>query len=291
MTSSRNGPARGGPGWQVTLAVEAADADAVADALVEMGAAVGEAAVPDADRRQLCAHFADRPDRARLAAATGAAALIVEPLPETDWLAEARRGLAPVTVGGFHVHDTHHGRAAPAGLIAIRVTPGRAFGTGHHATTQGCLAAIGRLRAVHRVRTALDMGTGSGILAIAVAKAWGRQVRVIACDNDACAVEVAAANLRRNRMTRRVRAVGGDGYAAAEVAAGGPYDLITANILARPLIDMAPALAHYLAPAGRAVLSGLLVDQAAEVVAAHRAYRLDLLDRIDIEGWSTLVLG
>ncbi len=225
------------------------------------------------------------------AAALGVAPpeVVVEALPEADWLAENRKDFSPLRVGRFFIHGADARERAPPGAIALEVAAATAFGTGRHATTRGCLIALDRLAGRHRVRRALDMGCGTGVLAIAVARIWGAPV--VAVDLDAEAVRVARGNARVNGVADLVSVVRGDGYAAPPVARHAPYDLVTANLLARPLRAMAPDLAARLAPGGVAVLSGLLRGEAVAVTAAHRAQGLRPGDRIDRGDWTTLVMN
>ena len=241
--------------------------------------------------------FTARPERAAIearlavmAAALGAATpeIIFEYVPENDWVAVTRASFPPIRVGRYYVHGAHLG-PGPAGAIDLAVDAGPAFGSGEHETTRGCLIALDALARRARVRRALDMGCGSGILAIAAAKTWG--ARVIAADVDARAVRAAAGNARANGVARLVRAVASDGYRDMAVRRTAPYDLIVANILARPLMRMAPDLARRLAPGGVAVLSGLLARQERAVIGAHRAHGLALARRIALGGWHTLVLA
>ncbi len=225
------------------------------------------------------------------AAALGVVApeVVVEALPETDWLAENRKSFSPLRVGRFFIHGADHRGRAPPGSIAIEVEAATAFGTGRHGSTSGCLIALDRLAGRQRVRRALDMGCGTGVLAIAAARIWG--ATVVAVDLDPEAVRVARGNVRVNGVADLVCVVRGDGYAVAPVARHGPYDLVTANLLARPLQAMAPDLAARLAPGGVAVLSGLLRGEAVAVAAAHRAQGLRPGDRIDRGDWTTLVMN
>ncbi len=212
----------------------------------------------------------------------------VEPVPETDWVAAARESFPAIRAGRYHVHGSHLPPIA-AGAIDIEIDAGLAFGSGEHETTRGCLLALDALAARRRVSSALDLGCGSGILALAIAKTWG--ARVVAADVDATAMRTARDNARRNGVDDRVCAVQSDGYRDAAVRRGAPYDLIVANILARPLIRMAPDLARCLAPDGVAVLSGLLARDERAVLAAHRAQGLALVRRLAIGDWPTLVLA
>ena len=229
--------------------------------------------------------------RLRLAAAASGGRLIniaEERLPERDWLLENRRAFPPVRIGRFFIHGSHWQGRPPPGAIAIEIDAATAFGTGEHPSTAGVLLALDLLARHRRFRHPLDIGTGSGILAIAAAKLW--QHRVLASDIDCASVRVAAHHVRRNGVAFRVRLVCAPGYRSRAVR-GGRYDLIVANILARPLALMARDLAGAMMPGGVAVLSGLLRRQEAQVVAAHRAQGLALARRLVIDGWSTLIMS
>ncbi len=236
--------------------------------------------------------FDARPARrsvdAALAGST-AADITIEPVPDKDWVAESQRALPPIRAGRFFVHGSHVTGKKPRGTTAIEIEAGLAFGTGRHETTRGCLLALQRLARERRFRRPLDLGTGSGILAIAIAKLWG--MPVLASDNDPQATRVARENAALNGAGELVRVVTGAGYAAPAVRDGGPYDLIAANILARPLVRLAPGLARHLAPKGVALLSGLLVEQEEMVLAAHARQGLDLLWRLRLGDWSVLAVG
>ncbi|HKS89568.1 MAG TPA: 50S ribosomal protein L11 methyltransferase [Stellaceae bacterium] len=210
-----------------------------------------------------------------------------ERLPARDWLAENRRAFPPLRVGPFFVHGSHWHGTPPAGAIAIEIDAATAFGTGEHPSTAGVLLALDRLSKRRRFRRPLDIGTGSGILAIATVKRL--HCRVVASDIDPAAVRVAAYHARRNGVAGAVRFVCAPGYRARAVRRG-RYDLILANILARPLALMARDLARAIRPGGAAVLAGLLRRQEAMVVAAHRAQGIALKRRLTIDGWSTLIL-
>ncbi len=206
-----------------------------------------------------------------------------------NWLAENLATFPPISAGRYFVHGTHWPTPAPAGAVAMTVDAGTAFGSGEHATTRGCLLALDRLARLRRFRRVLDMGCGSGILAMAAAKTW--RAPVLAADIDPVAVRVADFNARRNQVGALVRAVVSDGYRHPEVRRRRRYDLILANILARPLVRLAPDLARHLAPGGVAVLSGLYTRHERMVLAAHRSQGLALRCRVVIDGWSTLVIG
>jgi ribosomal protein L11 methyltransferase len=279
--------------WRIAVAVpDARSADAVAallDPLVE--AITAFEVTPKGD--WLVQGFAEgKPERARIEAGLALAAsalgiaepgLVLEPVDDIDWLKENQESFPPLRIGRYFVHGSHVTPPPRSGAIPLLIDAATAFGTGEHATTEGCLRALDRLARRGRRRRILDMGTGTGILAIAAAKTWN--VKVLACDIDPHSVRVARENFAVNRVADRVRCRVGDGYRGV----AGEYDLIFANILARPLVRMAPDLAHHLAPGGIAILSGLLAGQERFVAAAHRAAGLRFLRRIPTNGWHTLV--
>jgi ribosomal protein L11 methyltransferase len=209
--------------------------------------------------------------------------LIEMPVAERDWLAENRRAFPPQRIGRFFIHGSHWRDQPPAGAIAIEIDAATAFGTGEHPTTRGCLLAFDRLVKARRFHRPRDIGAGSGILAIGAAKALHRPV--LASDLDPGSVRVARHHARRNGVAGRVRVICGAGAGRSR-----GHDLVFANILARPLTQMARDLARAVAPGGFVILSGLLRRQEAAVLAAYRAQHLRLGSRIVIDGWSTLVL-
>ena len=208
-------------------------------------------------------------------------------LPDRDWLAENQLAFPPLRVGRFFIYGSHHRGRVPAGAIGIMLDAATAFGTGEHPSTRGCLMALDRLARRHRFRRPLDVGTGTGILAVAAAKLLHR--RVLASDIDRGAVRVARHNVARNGVAGLVRVSGADGYRHRAIRKL-PYELILSNILARPLALLARDLARTLMPGGRAVLSGLLRRQEPIVLAPHRGCGIVLERRLVIDGWSTLVL-
>lgn len=211
-----------------------------------------------------------------------------EKLSPQDWVSLNQTSFPPLAVGRFFIHGSHfHGRQPP-GRLALEIDAATAFGTGEHATTRGCLMALDAM-APRGPRHVLDMGTGTGILAMAAAKRWRR--RVVARDIDPESVRVAAHNARHNGVAGLIAVARSAGYRERGVGRHRPYDLVLSNILARPLERMARDLRHSLAPNGIAVLSGLLSHQEPGVLAAHRLLRLHLKQRIVIDGWSTLVVG
>ena len=213
---------------------------------------------------------------------------VLEKLPARDWVRENQESFPPRRVGRYFIHGSHHREGVPAGAIGLLIDAATAFGTGEHASTEGCLRALDRLARSKYFRRILDMGTGSGILAIAAAKTFARGV--LAVDIDPGSVRVARENSRRNGVGGRVSTCWSPGFRSRRVRAGRPYDLVLANILARPLAWMARDLRQALAPGGIAVLAGLIDWQEPYVLAAHRAQRLSLLRRIAVDNWRTLIV-
>lgn len=212
----------------------------------------------------------------------------IGPVPDKDWLAESRKGLAPIKMGPFFIHGEHDRGKAPKNTMPLEIDAGMAFGTGRHETTSGCVKALLKLAKTIKVKKALDVGTGTGILAFVTHRLF--QAPVIAGDNDKDAVRVAKENAAINGLKKEIRIVKSDGYRAKAIGDTGPYDLITANILANPLISLAPDLAKALGKNGRAVLSGLLKAQEKDVLTAHQAVGLELDFRLRQNDWSVLVL-
>ena len=207
-------------------------------------------------------------------------------LSEKDWVAASLADLTPVRAGRFLVHGAHHRGRFPANLIGIEIEAALAFGTGHHGTTRGCLLALDTLLKQRRRARVLDVGTGTGVLAIAAAKVLHGIVQTT--DIDPVAVRTANANARHNGVAAFITNRVADGRRGLPWR--GPFDVILANILLGPLTRMAPQLARRLAPGGFIVLSGLLPSQANAAVAAYRAQGLALVRRAVLENWATLVM-
>ena len=215
-----------------------------------------------------------------------------ELVPNEDWAAKYERETSLLFAGRFVVHGDH--LRPPPGRIALCINAGNAFGSGMHDSTRGCLLALDHIAAPCRVRNALDLGTGSGILAVAIAKCWdgggmGR-ADILAADIDPTAVVVSEAVAEANGVAGSVRICQSDGFAAPEIGEGAPYDLICANILANPLRQMAPEFARHLAPEGIAILSGLLANQEAEVMKTYGDTGLRRVDHVCLGDWVTLLL-
>ncbi len=209
-----------------------------------------------------------------------------EVIPDVDWIAKSLEGLKPVRAGRFLVHGSHDRDKVRMSDIAIEIDAGQAFGTGHHGTTAGCLEMIESVLKSRRVRNALDLGTGSGVLAIGVRKL--RDIPVLATDIDPIAVRVARENVRRNGIASGISLETAPGFHSTAFSRHGPFDLIIANILARPLIRMAPQLVAHLAPGGSVILSGILAGQRWKVIAAYSGARLRHVRTLWRNGWVTI---
>ena len=244
------------------------------------------------DRWEVGVYFTQAPDEialALLAASQGAQPFVISELPEVDWVAHVRRELSPVSAGRFFVHGSHDADKVPEGAEALCIEAAMAFGTGHHDTSKGCLLAFDRMLTAgevpHRVA---DIGCGTAVLAMAAARTVHGVV--LASDIDPVAVETAQANVLANGLDGRVECVLAEGFHHPVLDGAAPYDLIFANILKQPLIQIAPDMARHLAPGGRAILSGILVAQADEVAAAYADAGIALERREDLGDWSTLVV-
>ncbi len=238
------------------------------------------------------AYFVDAPDEialALLAAVHGAKSFAVSELPEIDWVAHVRRELHPVQAGRFFIYGSHDADKVPEESIPLLIEAAMAFGTGHHGTTKGCLEAVDRLfTAGLRPQSVADIGCGTAVLAIAAAKVLQRVV--IASDIDPQAVDVAVANAAANGVEGLVTCLEATGFAHPEIAEKAPYDLVFANILMGPLIELAPDMSRHIGTGGHVILSGILNPQADDVVAAYTAADFGLEDRSEIGEWTTLTL-
>jgi ribosomal protein L11 methyltransferase len=294
--------------WKVTLPCTRAEAEAVGADLIPLALLdplpVLMTSEPDPARPDewlLEAYFDEEPDAETIAAlktlapsAAGANAS-VEPIDEQDWVTLSQAGLEPIQAGRFFVHTPLHRDAIPAGAVALEVYAGRAFGTGHHETTTGCLMALDRLKANGATfSNILDLGTGTGLLAFAALKLWPA-AKVAASDIDAVSIEVAEENAAINavplgRARGQVELAVAPGLDHLRLKARAPYDLITANILAAPLIELAPSVAAALEAGGRLILAGLLDSQADRVLEAYRRQGLMASFHVQRGEWPTLVM-
>jgi ribosomal protein L11 methyltransferase len=215
--------------------------------------------------------------------------LTVEAVVNKDWVLETQQAIRPQTIGAFAILGSHHSDDdLPHGKILVRMDAGAAFGTGEHGTTSGCLLALTRISKTQRVQTALDMGCGTAILGMAMAQL--QPCAVLAVDNDAVAVRVAKENIRRNRLSAQVDALCSEGFRDPAIRDRAPYDVIIANILARPVRAMAGEIAAHLAPHGRVVLSGFYARDISFVLARYKLVGLALEAWIVRNNWATLIL-
>ncbi|MGJ8609981.1 MAG: 50S ribosomal protein L11 methyltransferase [Octadecabacter sp.] len=271
-------------------------ADAMSEAMERMDPAptgVGVFEVEDdSGLWEVGGYFEAEPDSASLAllAATfGAKPFVVSELPETDWVAHVKRELPPVEAGRFFVYGSHDADALPDGRVGLLIDAAMAFGTGHHGTTLGCLRAFDRLLTEGAVFSDVaDVGCGTAVLAMAAAKTT--DATVIASDIDPVAVDVAVANMAANGMTGAVNCVTAAGFDDQALAGAAPFDLIFANILKGPLIMLAPDMAKNAKMGGYAILSGLLNEQADEIIAVYARNGFNLIQRDEIVDWTTLTL-
>ncbi|WKA27424.1 50S ribosomal protein L11 methyltransferase [Bradyrhizobium roseum] len=287
------------PTYRVSFAVgDETAAKGVVDVLTEIFFE-GEAAMaaferPDG-RWDVTVHFADPPDQPLLrelvtnaAGADIAAGIVFDTVEARDWVRASLEDLVPVPAGRFIVHGQHDRERIAANKLGIEIEAALAFGTGHHGTTRGCLLLLDLVLKSRRPRRVLDLGTGTGVLAIAAAKALHE--KVLASDIDPPSVQVARENARLNVAGHLVQAIRATGFAAPQFAGAAPFDLVLANILANPLRQLAAPMARHLAPGALVILSGLLTPQAPAVIAAYRARGLVPVRHLRIEGWSSLLL-
>jgi ribosomal protein L11 methyltransferase len=268
--------------------------DLLTESLFEGQAAIAAFERPDG-RWDVTVHFAEPPDRAQVREMVALAAgddvardITFDTVEAQDWVKATLRELVPVHAGRFIVHGHHDRAKIPPNKLGIEIEAALAFGTGHHGTTRGCLLLLDSVLKARSPRRVLDLGTGTGVLAIAAAKALRR--RVLASDIDLLSVRVAGENARLNVTGNLIETICATGFSAPQFADHGPFDLVLANILANPLRQMATSMSRHLAQEGSVILSGLLPHQAQGVIAAYRARGLVLKDHLQIEGWSSLLL-
>ncbi|HEX8482054.1 MAG TPA: 50S ribosomal protein L11 methyltransferase [Allosphingosinicella sp.] len=294
--------------WKVTLPCTKAEAEALKEDISPLAwldfppvlmTSEADPSAPDAWR--LDAYFAEEPTAemldllASLAPSAAGAAPLVEKVEDRDWVTLSQQGLEPIRAGRFFVHTPAHRDSAPADSIALEIDAGRAFGTGQHETTTGCLIALSRMKAGGAAAAnLLDLGTGTGLLAFAALRLWP-SARAAASDNDPVAIEVSLENAAINgikvgRARGQLELAVAEGMEHPRLQARAPYDLVIANILAGPLIELAPSVATAIAPGGRLILAGLLDHQAPAVAAAYRRQGMMLTGRVERGEWPTLVM-
>ena len=253
--------------------------------------------IDEAEDRWEASLYASQDEQAELVAAVRtclkpsfpSVGIDVEILPDIDWVAHSLEGLKPVRAGRFLLHGSHDRDKRRTGDIAIEIEAGRAFGTGHHGTTEGCLEMLSRVIRKRHFGKILDLGTGSGVLAIATARLC--PAAILATDIDPVAVDVARENARKNGCGSRIELKTAAGFHSGVFARSGPFDLVIANILARPLMTLAPAVSRHLAPGGEVILSGILASQRMKVLSAYNVQGLYHRQTIWRDGWVTLHLA
>ena len=268
--------------------------DLLTESFFEGQAAIAAFEGPDG-RWDITVHFADPPDQASIRELVGIAAgeaaardIAFDTVEAKDWVKATLEELVPVPAGRFLVHGQHDRPRVPANKLGIEIEAALAFGTGHHGTTRGCLLLLDQVLKAYQPRRVLDLGTGTGVLAIAASRAL--HGAVLASDIDPASVRVARDNARLNRTGDLVQTICATGFSAPQFARRGPFDLVLANILANPLRQLAGPMTRHLAPQALVILSGLLTPQAAGVIAAYRARGLVPVRHLRIEGWSSLLL-
>ena len=268
--------------------------DVLTEVFFEDQAAIAAFERPDG-RWAVTVNFAEPPDqplvRELVANAAGrevVESIVFDTVEAKDWVKASLEDLVPVLAGRFVVHGRHDRERIAPNKIGIEIEAALAFGTGHHGTTRGCLLLLDHVLKVWRPRRVLDLGTGTGVLAIAAARAL--HDKVLASDIDPLSVQVARENARLNVSGHLVQAIRATGFSAPQFASAAPFDLVLANILANPLRQLATPMARHLAPSALVILSGLLTPQAAGVIAAYRARGLVPVRHLRIEGWSSLLL-
>ncbi|MFX0544965.1 50S ribosomal protein L11 methyltransferase [Roseovarius sp. S1116L3] len=271
-------------------------AEALADALDELEPApmgIGTFEIEDGSGTwEVGGYFEEAPDIAGLALLAqvhGARPFAVSEVPETDWVAHVKRELTPVAAGRFFVYGSHDADKVPEGCQPLLIEAAMAFGTGHHGTTQGCLRALDRLASAGAPHASVvDIGCGTAVLAMGAARIWPGVM--LASDIDPVAVDVAKVNVTANDLEGRVRCLVATGLDHPDLAAAAPFDLVFANILKGPLIDLAPDMTAAMSTGGHAILSGILNEQAQEVIDVYTQAGNSLVHAEQIGDWTTLTL-
>lgn len=285
--------------FKIEFALPSAESAGPMELVMEpFSAAVTCFEIPGTDRWQLEAYCTELPPYDELETAISNGARIAGiampefnagPVPQIDWVSENQKSFTPIRAGQFFVYPSHYTGTVPVGSLPIRMDAGMAFGTGEHGTTKGCLLMIDSVLKRKTVGSALDLGCGTGILAIATALA-SRRTRITASDIDPDAVAVSRQNCRINGTGNRIRPVVSDGLERRGMNRVAEFDLVIANILAGPLQRLAPGISRITARGGNVILSGLMESQETQVLAAYRRQGLRLRSRLRLDGWSTLLL-
>lgn len=282
--------------YQVRLFIDREDAERLSALLSELYWPPPDAVgifESEGGRWQLDAYFLERPEERDIKNFLSAhgldnAAFLISSIADTDWVALTQSRLHPVRAGKYLIHGSHDRETVARNRWSIEIDAAQAFGTAHHGSTHGCLEMLDILDKGDRFSNCLDLGTGTGILAIVIARSW--RARVLASDNDPVATQTAEANARANDVSRYVTTVTATGFAHREIRRRAPYDLITANILARPLMALAPSASRATRPGSFVILSGILGTQSARVAAAYRAAGFTRHRKIMFGDWVTLSL-
>ena len=276
--------------WRLSFLYSVAEAEYLASQLEDFCLAVSWFE-KDAQAQvwQVEATFEEQPDEKNIKSLLGALSYELAPLPSKDWLSENRKSFPAIDIGPFYIYGSHHQEKLPEGKIAFRIDAATAFGTGQHATTQGCLLALHDLKqAGIKVQNYLDLGCGTAVLAMAMARLF--QIRGIASDNDPEAVDRANLNVAENHLERFVEVILSEGFSHERLEAQAPYSLIAANILADPLIALSPEMARFMAEEGKVILSGLLQTQQQGTLKAYEKVGFSLQKTYPMAEWVTLVL-
>ena len=276
--------------WRLSFLSSVAEAEYLASQLEDFCLAVSWFE-KDAQAQvwQVEATFEEQPVEKNIKSLLGALSYELAPLPSKDWLSENRKSFPAIDIGPFYIYGSHHQEKLPEGKIAFRIDAATAFGTGQHATTQGCLLALHDLKqAGIKVQNYLDLGCGTAVLAMAMARLF--QIRGIASDNDPEAVDRANLNVAENHLERFVEVILSEGFSHERLEAQAPYSLIAANILADPLIALSPEMARFMAEEGKVILSGLLQTQQQGTLKAYEKVGFSLQKTYPMAEWVTLVL-
>lgn len=284
-------------GWTIVVEVPKDAVEIFDQAFSPIAIATSSFETNDPSIWRLEAFSVDRPDETAVVGAVALAAELasipepavhVSALPAIDWVSENQKSFQPIVAGGFFVHPTHYDGEIPAAATSLAIDAGPAFGTGSHGSTKGCLLALDKLSRHPPAGDILDLGCGSGILALAIARRWSR--KVLAADIDPNAVATTRNNARINNASHLVRPTRSNGVKSGSVKRNGPYGMIVANILARPIIEMARDIKRVLRPGGTLILSGFTENQENSVRAAYHRRDYHLVRKEGSDGWTTFVL-